>query len=156
MAGSYYIEYLTARIEDEVNKYLKRIDRMGGALAAVEKGFFQEEIRTNAYQLKKEIDENARIIVGVNKYQDAHDVEPKLNRIDLEIERRQVAKLKEFKNIRDKSKVDQALSDLQRAAEKDENLMPHIINAVKSYGTLGEISGMLRSVFGRYEPRVSF
>ncbi|HEX2014022.1 MAG TPA: methylmalonyl-CoA mutase family protein, partial [Nitrososphaera sp.] len=156
MAGSYYIEYLTSRIEEEVNKYLKRIDRMGGALAAVEKGFFQEEIRNNAYQLKKEIDENKRVIVGVNKYQDANDVEPKLNRIDIEIERRQVAKLKEFKSTRDKSKVDRSLSQLQRAAEKDENLMPHIIHSVKNYSSLGEISGTLRSVFGRYEPKVSF
>ncbi|MGI0035682.1 MAG: methylmalonyl-CoA mutase family protein, partial [Nitrososphaera sp.] len=156
LAGSYYVEYLTGRIEDEVAKYLKRIDRMGGALAAVEKGFFQEEIRNNAYQLKKEIDENKRIIVGVNKYQDAHDPEPKLNRIDLEIERKQVAKLKEFRSSRDRSKVENSLSQLQTAAEKDENLMPRIIDAVKSHSTLGEISGTLRAVFGRYEPRISF
>jgi methylmalonyl-CoA mutase, N-terminal domain len=156
MAGSYYIEYLTSRIEDEVNKYLKKIDRMGGALVAVEKGFFQEEIRNNAYQLKKEIDENKRVIVGVNKYQDAQNVEPKLNRIDQEIENRQIARLKELKSTRDKARVDQALSQLQKAAEKDENLMPHIINAVKSYSTLGEISSTLRTVFGRYEPKISF
>jgi methylmalonyl-CoA mutase N-terminal domain/subunit len=156
MAGSYYVEYLTGRIEDEVYKYLKRVDRMGGAMAAVEKGFFQEEIRNNAYQLKKEIDENKRVIVGVNKYQDAHDVEPKLNRIDIEIEKKQVARLKELKNSQDKSKVSHALEQLQKAAEKDENLMPLIINAVKSYSTLGEISGTLRGVFGRYEPKVSF
>lgn len=156
MAGSYYVEYLTSRIEDEVAKYLKRIDRMGGALAAVEKGFFQEEIRNNAYQLKKEIDENKRVIVGVNKYQDSQDLEPKLNRIDLEIERKQIAALKELKNNRDKSRVDAVLSQLQRAAEKEENLMPHIIGAVKSYSTLGEISSTLRTVFGRYEPKISF
>ena len=156
MAGSHYVEYLTSRIEDEVNKYLKKVDRMGGALVAVEKGFFQEEIRNNAYQLKKEIDENKRVIVGVNKYQDAHDVEPKLNRIDQEIETRQVARLKELKSTRDRAKVDHALSELQRAAEKEENLMPHIINAVKNYSTLGEISGTLRIVFGKYEPKISF
>src|ERR687884_794392 len=157
MGGSYYIEYLTAKIEEEVNKYLKKIEVMGGALVAVEKGFFQEEIRNNAYQLKKEIDENKRVIVGVNKYQDAQDAEPKLNRIDTEIEKRQVSKLKELKSNRDKLKVDQALSQLQKAAEKDDNnLMPHIINAVKSYTTLGEISSNLRNVFGRYEPKISF
>lgn len=156
MAGSHYVEYLTSRIEDEVNKYLKKVDRMGGALVAVEKGFFQEEIRNNAYQLKKEIDENKRVIVGVNKYQDAHDVEPKLNRIDQEIETRQVARLKELKSTRDRAKVDHALSQLQMAAEKEENLMPHIINAVKNYNTLGEISGTLRTVFGKYEPKISF
>jgi methylmalonyl-CoA mutase, N-terminal domain len=156
LAGSHYIEYLTSKIEDEVYKYLKRIDRMGGAMAAVEKGFFQEEIRNNAYLLKKEIDENKRVIVGVNKYQDAHDVEPKLNRIDLEIEGRQAAKLKDLKSSRDKSKADHALAQLQAAAEKDENLMPLIINAVKNYSTLGEISATLRTVFGRYEPKISF
>src|SRR5215203_5174958 len=157
MGGSYYIEYLTAKIEEEVNEYLKKIERMGGALVAVEKGFFQEEIRNNAYQLKKEIDENKRIIVGVNKYQDEHDVEPKINRIDPLLEQKQLAKIKEFKSNRDKSKVDQALSQLQKAAEKDDNnLMPHIINAVKSYTTLGEISSTLRNVFGRYEPKISF
>jgi methylmalonyl-CoA mutase, N-terminal domain len=156
MAGSYYIEYLTSRIEDEVNKYLKKIDRMGGAMVAVEKGFFQEEIRNNAYLLKKEIDENKRVIVGVNKYQEAHDVEPKLNRIDQEIEKRQIARLKELKSTRDNKKVDHALSQLQKAAEKDDNLMPHIISAVKNYGTLGEISDTLRTVFGRYEPKISF
>jgi methylmalonyl-CoA mutase N-terminal domain/subunit len=157
MGGSYYIEYLTAKIEEEVNQYLKKIDSMGGALVAVEKGFFQEEIRNNAYQLKKEIDENKRIIVGVNTYQDEHDVEPKINRIDPLLEQKQLAKVKEFKSNRDKSKVDQALSQLQKAAEKDyDNLMPYIINAVKSYSTLGEISSTLRTVFGRYEPKISF
>src|SRR6185312_3992515 len=79
MGGSYYIEYLTAKIEEEVEKYLKKIERMGGSLAAIEKGFFQEEIRQNAYQLKKEIDDGKRTIVGVNKFQDAHDIEPQLN-----------------------------------------------------------------------------
>ncbi|HYX71500.1 MAG TPA: methylmalonyl-CoA mutase family protein, partial [Nitrososphaera sp.] len=157
MGGSYYIEYLTAKIEEEVNQYLKKIESMGGALVAVEKGFFQEEIRNNAYQLKKEIDENKRIIVGVNKYQEEHGVEPKINRIDPLLEQKQLAKIKEFKSNRDKSKVDQALSQLQKAAEKDDdNLMPYIINAVKSYSTLGEISSTLRTVFGRYEPKISF
>jgi methylmalonyl-CoA mutase N-terminal domain/subunit len=157
MAGSYYIEYLTSRIEEEADEYLKKINKMGGALVAVEKGFFQEEIRNNAYRLKKEIDENKRVIVGVNKYKDARDIEPKINRIDAEIENRQVAKLKEFKRSRDSIKVNQALAQLQKAAEKDdENLMPHIINGVKSYSTLGEISNTLSAVFGRYEPKISF
>jgi methylmalonyl-CoA mutase, N-terminal domain len=99
-------------------------------------------------------------IVGVNKYQDEHDVEPKINRIDPLLEQKQLANVKEFKSNRDKSKVDQALSQLQKAAEKEEddnnNLMPHIINTVKSYSTLGEIRSTLRTVFGRYEPKISF
>src|SRR5919198_4750558 len=161
MGGSYYIEYLTGKIEEEVNKYLKKIERMGGAMVAVEKGFFQEEIRNNAYQLKKEIDENKRIIVGVNKYQDEQDVEPMINRIDPSLEQKRLANVREFKSSREKSKVDHALSQLQKTAEKEEedddnNLMPYIINAVKNYSTLGEISSALRTVFGRYEPKISF
>jgi len=157
MAGSYYVEYLTNRIEEEVEKYLKKIERMGGALFAVEKGFFQDEIRKNAYALKKEIDDNKRIIVGVNKFQDPGGDEPKLNAMDIEIEGRQIARLKDFKNSRDRIKVEQALNALQKASENpDENLIPHIIHAVKSYVTLGEISSTLVGVFGRYEPRISF
>jgi methylmalonyl-CoA mutase N-terminal domain/subunit len=156
VAGSYYVECLTAEIEDQVEKYLKKIDRMGGAMAAIEKGFFQHEIRNNAYRLKKEIDGNRRVIVGVNKYQDQHDVQPALNKIDIEIEKKQLARLQEFKANRDVIKVDRALSALQRAAEKDENLMPYIITCVKSHTTLGEISNTMRTVFGRYEPKISF
>jgi len=156
MAGSYYVESLTDEMEDRVWKYLKKIDRMGGAMAAIEKGYFQEEIRNNSYRLKKEIDENKRVIVGVNKYQDAHDVEPALNKIDLEIEQRQIARLNEFKASRDKSRAESALAALQKGAEKDDNLMPLIINCVKGYATLGEISNTLGTVFGKYEAKVSF
>lgn len=157
LAGSYYVDYLTNKIEDEVENYLKKIDRMGGALKAVEKGFFQDEIRKNAYSLKKEIDEQKRIIVGVNKYKDQHDIEPKLNVIDQSIEERQITRLKEFKNSRDNIKVEHAVSLLISNAEKeDSNLMPHIINAVKNRVTLGEISDAFQTVFGRYQPKVSF
>jgi methylmalonyl-CoA mutase N-terminal domain/subunit len=119
LGGSYYVEFLTNKIEDEVDKYLKRIDRIGGALAAVEKGFFQEEIRQNAYSLKKEIDEQKRIIVGVNKFQDQHDVEPLLNVIDPEIEKKQIARLNQLRIKRDNNKVDDAIELLVRNAEKD-------------------------------------
>ena len=157
VAGSYYVEYLTNRIEEEVEKYLKKISKMGGALAAVDKGFFQDEIRKNAYQMKKQIDENKHIIVGVNKFQDQNDVEPNINTVDRDIEIKQVARLKDFKSSRDKIKIGEALNLLQKAAEKhDENLMPHIITAVTNYVTLGEISNTLKGVFGKYEPKVSF
>jgi methylmalonyl-CoA mutase N-terminal domain/subunit len=157
LGGSYYVEYLTSRIEEEVQKYLKKIDRMGGALAAIEKGFFQEEIRRNAYNMKKEIDAEKRIIVGVNKFQDSSNVEPKLNAIDMEIESRQKNKLKYFRDSRDKSNFEYALNSLEKAAEKqDENLMPYIINAVKNKATLGEISNSLRAIFGFFEPKIVF
>jgi methylmalonyl-CoA mutase N-terminal domain/subunit len=157
MGGSYYIEYLTARIEEEVEKYLRKIERMGGAMAAIEKGFFQEEIRSNAYKLKKEIDEGKRIIVGVNKFQDLQDMEPKLNIVDSKTERQQVMKLKNFKNNRDTIKVNHQITNLLKAAQNDEeNLMPLIISAVKNRVTSGEISNSLMQVFGRYEPKFSF
>jgi methylmalonyl-CoA mutase, N-terminal domain len=157
LAGSYYIESLTNQIEEEVDRYLKRIDKMGGALSAVEKGFFQDEIRKNAYSLKKEIDEQKRIIVGVNKYQDSHDIEPSLNVIDSKSENKQIVRLQEFKKKRDKIKVDHAIELLIKNAEQDnQNLMPHIINAVKHKVTLGEISNAFQSVFGKYEPKISF
>jgi methylmalonyl-CoA mutase N-terminal domain/subunit len=157
LSGSYYLEYLTSEIEQGVEKYLKQIEKIGGSLAAIETGFFQEEIRRNAYQLKKEIDYNNRVIVGVNKFQDQHDIEPELNTIDPEIEIRQVKKLKEFKKSRDQIKVNSELSKLQKFAESDdENLMPHIISAVKGHVTLGEISDVFVDIFGRYEPKFSF
>ena len=157
LSGSHYIEYLTSKIEEGVEKYLKRIEKIGGSLAAIENGFFQEEIRRNAYQLKKEIDYNDRVIVGVNKFQDQNDVEPKLNTIDPEIETRQVNNLKDFKKSRDLTRVNSELSKLQKNAEKEqENLMPHIISAVKAHVTLGEISEVFVDIFGTYEPKFSF
>ena len=157
LGGSYYVEELTAKIEDEVQVYLKRIESMGGALAAVEKGYFQEEIRKNAYRLKKEIDQNERIIVGVNKFQELKDREPQLNLINPEAEKKQLLRLKEFKASRDQIKVDSVLSELQKAAENDGvNLMPFIIESVKTRATLGEISAVFKEVFGAYLPKISF
>jgi methylmalonyl-CoA mutase, N-terminal domain len=157
IGGSYYVEYLTSRIEEEVQKYLRKIDRMGGALVAIERGFFQEEIRRNAYNMKKEIDSNKRTIVGVNKFQDSTAIEPKLNIIDPEIESRQKNKLKNFRESRDTSKFEHALSSLQKAAEQpDKNLMPYIVEAVKNRATLGEIGNSLRAIYGVFEPRVTF
>src|SRR3954449_11072741 len=95
LAGSYYIEYLTEQIIERVNSYLDKIEKIGGSLAAIESNYFQEEIRKNAYELKKEIDENKRIIVGVNKFKDSKNIEPKLNVIDQILETKQIAKLKE-------------------------------------------------------------
>jgi methylmalonyl-CoA mutase, N-terminal domain len=157
IGGSYYVEYLTSRIEEEVQKYLRKIDRMGGSLVAIERGFFQEEIRRNAYSMKKEIDSNKRTIVGVNKFQDSTGIEPKLNVIDTEIESRQKNRLKNFRNSRDTTKFEHALSSLQKAAETpDKNLMPYIVEAVKNRATLGEIGNSLRAIYGVFEPRITF
>nr|MBA3978157.1 methylmalonyl-CoA mutase [Nitrosopumilus sp.] len=157
LAGSYYIEYLTEQIIEKVNLYLDKIEKMGGSLAAIENNFFQEEIRKNAYELKKEIDENKRVIVGVNKFKDNKDVEPKLNVIDHLLEKKQINSLKEFKKSRDNIKVQHSISNLVSSAEKpDVNLMPFIISAVKNKVTLGEISDGFKEIFGFYSPKISF
>ncbi|MEM2856498.1 MAG: methylmalonyl-CoA mutase family protein [Candidatus Nitrosocaldaceae archaeon] len=156
LGGSYYIEYLTDTIEEKVNEYLAKIDKMGGSLKAIERGYFQDEIRKNAYRLKKEVDENKRIIVGVNKFIEEEEREPEIYVIDPASEKKQIERLRELKNSRDKSKVESTLSRLRRAADSNENTMPFIIEAVKSYATLGEISDIFREVFGIYKPKISF
>ncbi|MEM3124190.1 MAG: methylmalonyl-CoA mutase family protein [Candidatus Nitrosocaldus sp.] len=154
LGGSYYIEYLTDEIEDRVWRYLRRIERMGGSLKAIEKGYFQQEIRENAYRIKKEVDEGSRIIVGVNKFVDKEAEVPEVLRIDPALERKQVERLKEFKAKRDMVKVEHMISSLEEAAEKGYNLMPYIIESVKARVTLGEISNALRRVFGVYQPKL--
>ena len=157
LAGSYYVEYLTEQIIDGVNSYLDRIDKMGGALAAIERNFFQEEIRKNAYSLKKEIDSNERTIVGVNKFTDKKDIEPKLAIVDPQLEVKQINRLKEFKMSRDNVKVQNQISSLLSAAEKqDVNLMPYLISCVKNKVTLGEINDTFKEIFGTYVPKISF
>jgi methylmalonyl-CoA mutase, N-terminal domain len=157
LAGSYYVEYLTEQIIDGVNSYLDRIDKMGGALAAIERNFFQEEIRKNAYSLKKEIDSNERTIVGVNKFTDKKDIEPKLAIVDPQLEVKQINRLKEFKMSRDNVKVQNQISSLLSAAEKqDVNLMPYLISCVKNKVTLGEINNTFKEIFGTYVPKISF
>ncbi len=157
LAGSYYVEYLTEQIIDGVNSYLDRIDKMGGALAAIERNFFQEEIRKNAYSLKKEIDSNERTIVGVNKFTDKKDIEPKLAIVDPQLEVKQINRLKEFKMSRDNVKVQNQISSLLSAAEKqDVNLMPYLISCVKNKVTLGEINDTFKDIFGTYVPKISF
>jgi methylmalonyl-CoA mutase, N-terminal domain len=157
LAGSYYVEYLTEQIIEGVNSYLDRIDKMGGALAAIERNFFQEEIRKNAYSLKKEIDSNKRTIVGVNKFTDQQNVEPKLAIVDPQLEIKQIERLKEFKRSRDNIKVQHQISSLLTASEKqDTNLMPYLISCVKNKVTLGEINNTFKEIFGTYVPKISF
>jgi len=155
MGGSYYLEELCDKIEDGVWKYLKKIEKMGGSVRAIEKGFFQSEIRQNAYRLKKETDEEERILVGVNKYVE-EEKQPELLRVDDRIEIQQKKALKKLRSSRDKSKVEKTLSAMKSAAETDENLMPYIISSAKAYATTGEISNAFREVFGEYRPKEVF
>ena len=156
MAGSYYMESLCDEIEEQVWDYLKKIDKMGGALKAIEKGFFQSEIRQNAYRLKKEVDDNERILVGVNKFSEKSEKKYDLLRIDDSLGRKQEKAIKQVRKSRDNKKAEYALSKMQKAAETDENLMPFILDAVLAHATTGEISNTFREVFGEYRPKEVF
>jgi methylmalonyl-CoA mutase N-terminal domain/subunit len=149
LAGSYFVEALTNRIEAEALEYIRRIDDMGGMLAAMEKGYPQMEIAEAAYHYQKLIDEGKKVVVGVNKYVTDH---PPVTiwKMDPEIERRQLRRLGEVKEMRNGQKVRDHLEELRGAAEGDENLMPYIINAVREYATLQEICDVFREVFGTY------
>jgi len=156
LAGSYYMESLCDEIEEKTWDYLKKIDKMGGALKAIEKGFFQSEIRQNAYRLKKEVDDNERVLVGVNKFDDKSNKKQDLLRVTDSLGRKQEKVIKELRKSRDEKKTQYALSKMQKAAESDKNLMPFIIDAVQAYATTGEISNTFREVFGQYRPREVF
>jgi methylmalonyl-CoA mutase N-terminal domain/subunit len=156
MGGSYYLEELCAEIEEGVWKYLKKVEKMGGSIRGIEKGFFQSEIQQNAYRLKKEIDSNERVIVSVNKFAEKEYGKQELLRIDDKVEIQQRKALKEIRNTRDNKKVERALSKMQSIAESDENLMPYILDSVKAYATTGEISNKFREVFGEYRPKEVF
>ena len=152
LAGSYYIEALTNEMEEKTFEYIRKVDEMGGAIAAIEKGFFQKEIADSAYRYQREVDEMKRTIVGVNDYKIEKEENPiKLLRIDPKVEKEQLASHQKLKRKRDKKKVENILDKLRRSTEKDENLMPVIIESVKAYATLGEICEVLRQVYGEYK-----
>lgn len=150
LGGSYYVEWLTDKIEEEAMKYIEKIDEMGGMIKAIESGYVQREIQRSAYEKQKAIESGELTVVGVNKYKIDEEIHIELLRVPKEIVEKQIARVRKFKENRDKSKVDQALQKLERAAETDENLMPFIFDCVKSRATLGEIANSLRRVFGEF------
>ena len=156
LGGSYYVEYLTNKIEAECWDYIKKIDDLGGAVVAIEKGYIQREIQDSAYKWQMEVEKKERIIVGVNKYQIKEKPPEGLLRVDASVGDFQKGKLAKMKAGRDAAAVTAKLAALETAC-KDEhvNLMPFILDAVKTYATLGEICGVMRKVFGEYQPHVS-
>ena len=151
LAGSYSVEALTNEMEERAMEYIDKIEAMGGVIPAIEKGFLQREIAESAYKYQKEVDGKERILVGVNEYTvEGGEAPVKLLRIDPVVEEEQRARLQEMKRKRDNGKVRKVLGKLRGVAERDENLMPPIIEAVKAYATLGEICDVLREVFGEY------
>lgn len=151
LAGSYYVENLTNEMEKRTMEYFQKLDDMGGAIPAIETGFFQKEIADSAYEYQKEVDEKRRILVGVNDYTTEEKQPIKVLRVDPKVEEKQVASLHKLKSERDNKKVNEMLEKLHYATEKDENLMPIIIDAVKAYATIGEICDVLREIYGEFK-----
>ena len=152
LAGSYYIETLTDKIEKEAYDYIDKIDRMGGAVAAIEQGYMQQEMAAHAYEYQHEVELGKRTVIGVNKFNDSKKLaEQDVLTADLSVGERQVARLEKMKAGRDNEAVKAALEKLREAAKGTENLMPYLIDAVKTYATLGEICGVLREEFGEYK-----
>jgi methylmalonyl-CoA mutase N-terminal domain/subunit len=152
LAGSYYVEKLTDQIEKEALEYIKKIDDLGGAVKAIEHGYIQQEIADSAYKYQMGVESGENIVVGVNKFSAEEEPPKNLLRIDDEVETRQIERLNMVKEQRDNQEVEKALEELKKAAQGTENLMPYILTAVKEYATLGEISDVLRDVFGEYKP----
>jgi methylmalonyl-CoA mutase, N-terminal domain len=156
LAGSYYVEDLTNRIESEAEQYIDKIDEMGGVIRAIESGYIQGEISHSAYEYQKKVESKARTVVGVNKFQIEEPPPSGLLRIDMSVGERQVAKLRKLRSERNNQAFTSSLDKLKKAAGKDENLMPLILDAVRAQATLGEICDALREVFGEYIGSVSY
>lgn len=151
LGGSFFVENQTNRIEKQAYDYFRRVEELGGVLPAIEKGFFQSEIADAAYRYQREIDEDIRKIVGINAYREDKGYEIPILRMDPEGYRRQLKRLETLRKERDNGRAGQALDRLRIACEGTENMMPHIMEAVKAYATLGEIVDVMREVFGTYE-----
>jgi len=151
LGGSYFVEALTNEMEERAMSYIDKIDSMGGVTAGIEKGFFQKEIADSAYKYQKEVERHERIVVGLNDFKAEKDWMPMdLLRIPPHVEKEQLARLERVRQGRNRQKVKQSLDKLFNDADKDKNLMPTIIEALKAYVTLGEITNVLRSVYGEY------
>lgn len=150
LAGSYYVESLTNAIEEKAMEYIQKIDEMGGAVKAIEQGYMQREIQDSAYQYQRTVEEGQRVVVGVNQFQIDEPAPKGLLRVDPSVGELQAKKLQALKDRRDNVAVSNALDELTKAAQGDENLMPFILKAVREYATLGEICDRLRGVFGEY------
>ncbi len=148
LGGSYYLETLTDRIEEETRRYMERIEDLGGALAAIEQGFQQREIQENSYRLQKQAELGRRTVVGMNKFQTEEPPAEGVFRLDAAVAQRQVDRLKRTRAQRDGARVQALLSRLEEAARSDTNLMPLFVECVESYVTLGEVCAVLRKVFG--------
>jgi len=151
LGGAYFVESLTEQIYARAKAYLDKIDEMGGAVEAIEKGYIQREIQDSAYTYQREIEKEERIVVGLNRFQSREERPGNLLRVDPNVQKEQAESLKKLRAERDNDKVKQSLANLKTAAQGRDNLMPLILEAVRSYATLGEICDVLRNTFGEYQ-----
>jgi len=154
LAGSYYLEALTNEIEKRAQQYLDKIEALGGMIAALERGYVQQEIQNAAYEYQQRVDSEEAVVVGVNRFTVDEEKPIPTQRIDESLERRQVERLQALRERRDRKLWQGSLKKLEQAARSGANLMPHIVAAVDVYGTVGEISDTLRQVFGEYKEAV--
>jgi len=155
LAGSYYVEHLTHEIEQRAATLMAQIEEVGGVLRALETGWIQAQIAEASYRESTRIEKGDQVVVGVNRYEIGDAVRPTTLRVSAEVKQRQKEALNRVRNERNGDAVERALGRLRRAAGGDENLMPHIIEAVKAYATIGEICDTLRAVFGVHKPTVA-
>lgn len=154
MGGSYVIEYLTDEICKRAMDYIKKIDDLGGALAAIEKGFMQNEIQDSAYRFQKDVENKAQLVVGLNAFQAEEKMELERLRVNPAIEQDQRARLADLRQNRDNQKVSELLAILENAARGSDNMMPILVTCVENDMTLGEVCGVLRKVWGEYQPPI--
>jgi methylmalonyl-CoA mutase N-terminal domain/subunit len=155
LAGSYYVETLTNRLEEAADDYLKEIEALGGTLSAIEAGYQQRQIQESAYQVQRAVENGSKIVVGVNKYRDEETTTPALQKIDPEGERRQCERVQKVRADRDPAAWKTAMDRLEVCARGQENLLPPMIEAVKAYATVGEICDLLRSVWGEHRELIT-
>jgi len=154
LGGSYYVENLTDAIERRASEYIAKIDQVGGAVKAIEKGYIQQEIQESSFRYQKEIESGKKVLVGVNKFQIKEPPLKGLLKVDPRVREVQIKRLAELRALRDRKRVEASLQELKKMAQADGNLMAPVLDCVRAYCTLGEICDVLRGVFGEYEPIV--
>ncbi len=153
LGGSYYLEALTNEVEERAWAYIDRIDRLGGAVEAIEAGFYQDEIAEAAFRIQQGVESGERVVVGVNRFEDPEERQVEIQRIGAEEVARQVERVRTLRSSRDQDEVERALADVETTARGDGNLLPPMKEALRVRATLGEVSDVLRGVFGEHHPR---
>ena len=156
LAGSYFVEAMTDKMEAKIDEYIQKIDNMGGTLTAIEQAFIQQEIQQSAYRFQKEIESQERVYVGINKYMMEDSPPANLLRVDMKVGETEAKKLQEMRAMRDVGKWEKALEHLRKVSLGNENVMPAVIEAVKADATIGEICNVWREIYGEYKPKQFF